>query len=120
MWIRQGGYHPARTRRGGGQQGFGSLKGWAISAGGWVWMRVAVMLGHGVGEGQVNEQGKEQDKDQGEGQGVVGVRRTDIAVCRRICVCKCITEVGENKEELVTYVVCCLDISSGANLCLVA
>ena len=52
--------------------------------GGWVWMRVAVMLGHEVGEGQVNEQGKEQDKDQGEGQGVVGVRRTEIAVCRRI------------------------------------
>ena len=84
MWIRQGGYHPARTRRGGGQQGFGSLKGWAISAGGWVWMRVAVMLGHGVGEGQVDEQGKEQDKDQGEGRGVVGVRRMEIAVCQRI------------------------------------
>ena len=52
--------------------------------GGWVWMRVVVTLGHGVGEGQVDEQGKEQDKDQGEGQGVVSVRRTDIVVCRRI------------------------------------
>ena len=47
-------------------------------------MRVAVTLGHGVGEGQVDEQVKEQDKNQGEGQGVVGVRRTEIAVCRRI------------------------------------
>ena len=51
--------------------------------GGWVWMRVAVLLGHGVGEGQVNEQGKEQDEDQREGQGVVGVRRMEIAVCQR-------------------------------------
>ena len=57
MWFRHGGHHPVgTTRRGGRQQGFGLLKGWAISMGGWVWMRVAVMLGHGVGEGKVDEQ----------------------------------------------------------------
>ena len=76
MWFRQGGHHPAGTTRRGRDLG------WAISMGGWVWMRVVVMLGHGVGEGQVDEQGKEQDEDQGEGQRAVGMRRMDIVVCQ--------------------------------------
>ena len=52
MWFREGGHHPAgAARRGGARRGFGLLKGWVISVGGWVWRRVAVTLGHGVGEG---------------------------------------------------------------------
>ena len=102
MWSREGGHHPAgAARRGGARRGFGLLKGWVISVGGWVWRRVAVTLGHGVGEGQVDEQGKEQGEEQGEGQGVIGVRRTEIAVCRRMrrwspnmIICKSIIEVG--------------------------
>jgi len=54
-------------------------------------MRVAVRLGHGVGEGQ------------DEGQGVVGMRRTEMPLCRRMrrwspnmIVCKGIIEVVRN------------------------
>jgi len=104
MWFREGGHHPAgAARRGGARRGFGLLKGWVISVVGWVWMRVAVRLGYGEGEGQ------------GEGQGVVGMRKTEMPVCRRMrkwspnmIICKGIVEVGRKyiKRDGNTYVVC--------------
>ena len=62
-------------------------------------------LGHGVGEGQIDGQGKKQGEEHGEGQGVVGVRRTEMAVCRRMrrwspnmIICKSIVEVGRKER----------------------
>lgn len=55
------------------------------------------MLGHGAGEGQ--------GKEQGEGQGVVGMRMTEMPVCRRMrrwspnmIICKCGIEVGRKQR----------------------